>query len=140
MPKTRIERTEENARPKRVPLFDQPRNKLTVGGKRSDHEYRWFNDVENRIEQAKLGGWQHVTYEDLEAVGEVTANSTRNQPKDHVSRKVGNIEMAFLMSIPKEYYNEDQAAKQRQIDEMEQQMYADHESQGFTGKLHIGRS
>jgi hypothetical protein len=135
MPKSRIDHIEENARPKRVPLFDQPRNILTVTGKRAGYEYRWFNDVDNRIERAKLGGWDHVTYEELAQVGDVTAHSTRVSPKDLVSRKVGGTDMAFLMCIPKELYEEDQAAKQRQIDELEAQMFSQAEEEGLYGKI-----
>ena len=139
MPKSRMERVEENARPARVPLFDQPRNILTVAGKKPGYEYRWFNDYDNRIERAKLGGWEHVTYEELAQIGDVTAHDKRVSPKENVSRKVGGADMAFLMCIPADLYKQDQDAKQRQIDELESQMLSQNEDEGSYGRIKLQR-
>lgn len=98
----------------RVPL-GVPRAKLQapeIKGFRT----RWINDYTGRIEQAIAGGYEHVYEKDLQ--GE--AGNTDLGEK--VSRIVGRNEdasplRAFLMKIKEEWYQEDQRAKRKQLDE-----------------------
>jgi hypothetical protein len=67
----------------------------------------WFNETPGRIQRAQEAGYEHVT--------------TDGKP---VSKVVGTAEgggalTAFLMEIPEEWYTEDMAAQQREIDEKE---------------------
>ena len=107
-------------RPKRVPLTDQARDILTVVGKNDDFVYRWVNDVDGRIDRYKLAGYEIVTDTELE-IGQRTVDtaSTVGTP---VSKKVGPGITAYLMRILREYYEEDQAAKQDEITQREKAM------------------
>lgn len=67
----------------------------------------WFNETAGRIQRAEEAGYTHV-----EANGKP------------VQKVVGTAEgggplNAFLMEIPQEWYDEDMAAQQREIDEKE---------------------
>lgn len=124
-------------RPDRVPLYDQARNVLTVKGKEDGFEYRWFNDEDERISNAKLGGWEIVTNEDLK-IGDRTVDSTGASSASPVSKKVGLGVTAFLMRIPKEFYDEDQRKKQEALDERENTMRSEALAERY-GKFEIGR-
>lgn len=124
-------------RPDRVPLHDQPRDLLTVKHKKEGMVYRWFNDVENRVEKAKRAGWEIVTNEDLR-IGERSVDESTHSGTGPISKKVGLGVVAYLMQIPQEYYEEDQASKQAEITEKEATMRSDALSERY-GKLEIGR-
>jgi hypothetical protein len=75
---------------------------------RPGYHRHWFNDVAGRVARAQEGGYEHV--------------------KDHegknVTRIVGTAEgggalHAFLMEIPEEWYQEDMAAQQNEINAKE---------------------
>lgn len=93
----------------------------------------WFNETAGRIQRAQEAGYEHVTVD--------------GKP---ISKVVGTAEgggalNAFLMEIPEEWYNEDMAAQQREIDEKEKSIKerniegskADQES--IYGKVSIGQ-
>lgn len=138
----KIEHVDEDAGTSRVPLFDQPRNVLTVSGSSKDYVQRWFNDVDERIHKAKLGGWEIVTYGDLKAVGDRTVNTTKHSDKEPVTKPVGGGITAYLMQIKKEWYEQDQAAKQAQVDELEQSMLPEDKDDQHSrtyGRINISR-
>ena len=67
----------------------------------------WFNETVGRIQRAQEAGYEHVVAE--------------GKP---VQKVVGTAEgggalNAFLMEIPQEWYDEDMAAQQREIDDKE---------------------
>lgn len=117
----RFNRPEEN-RPKRVPIHEQHRNVMTASQK-PGFVRRWVNDVADasggsRIEKFKLAGYMVV--EDEVKVGD-TQVKNQNQTLGTGARKVvdSSGKTAVLMEIPKELYEEDQRAKQRQVDAQE---------------------
>lgn len=137
-----IEHVDENARTSRVPLFDQPRNVLTVSGADKSFVQRWFNDVDERIHKAKLGGWEVVTYGDLKAVGDRTVDTQRHSDKEPVTKAVGGGTIAYLMQIKREWYEQDQAAKQARVDELEQSMLPEDKDDQHSrtyGRINISR-
>lgn len=107
------------ARKKRVPL-GVPRSRLTVP-ERHGYKRRWINDDgKGRLQAAKEGGYTHVEDPDLMA----GQDGGGDRPDSRVSRIVGRAEggkplRAFLMEIPSELYQEDQASKQRALDEVD---------------------
>lgn len=107
------------ARRKRVPL-GAPRSRLTVP-ERPGYKRRWINDDgKGRLQAAKEGGYTHVEDPDLMA----GQDGGGDKPDSRVSRIVGRAEggkplRAFLMEIPSELYKEDQASKQRALDEVD---------------------
>jgi len=72
---------------------------------------RWINDWPGRVENAKAGGWKHV--------------EEHGKP---VTRNVGVAESggplhAYLMEIPRQFYDEDQADKTQGLNEIDAQIY-----------------
>ena len=93
--------------------FGVQRLKLTLDGKtmqRLNAEGkvpRWFNDKEDRIQRALESDYEFVTYDDVK-VGDKEEGDEDRRIKKHVGRGV----YSYLMAIPKEYYDEDQAIKE----------------------------
>lgn len=84
---------------------------------------RVVNDTGNRIEQFRERGWEVVMDEDARpGDGNIDAG-VDTQVGSPVSRAVGQAKEAntnaVLMEIPKEWYDEDQQAKQDEIDRRE---------------------
>ena len=107
-----------SARPKRTPISG--RNILTVKGKEAGFEYRIVNDSGDRIEMFKDAGWELVDSKDVTVGDRRVDRTTSEGSKAQVS--VGGGTKAFVMRIPKEFYDEDQAAKNKRIDALEESM------------------
>ena len=110
---TREEQLDE-ARPERIPLHEQRRNRLTVTDKDPNYIYRIVNDIGDRIDQFKAAGYEIV--EKSHKVGDVNGN---NAVGSGTRVNVGSGVRGVLMRIKKEFYDADQAAKQRAITEAE---------------------
>ena len=106
-------------RPSRVPVGVQ-KAITTVYDQDVNYVYRWVNDVDDRIERFKLGGWEIVDSKSVR-VGQRSVDST-GKMSGTISRNVGSSRTAFLMRIKKEYYEQDQAEKARIIKESEDAM------------------
>lgn len=124
-------------RPKRVSLKDQ-RDQHTFEGRDPNFEYRFVNDIEdhlgNRVERFKKAGWTPVQ-KDEGKVGEARVDGNQSKTVSYVERTVGRKMKAILMKIPKEWYTEDQAAKQKELDDQEKQMRRDALENSDYGKL-----
>lgn len=108
-----------SVRPRRTPLT--MRNKLTVKNVDPNYQYRIVNDVEDRVELFKERGYEIVTDAQV-------GDSRVDRPSSLGSTteiSVGQNVKAVVMRIPKEWYQEDQAVKQAQIDALEASMNAD---------------
>ena len=81
---------------------------------------RWFNDDPGRIERAQGGGYKFVKPEHAMSLGQGALHSDGNDPESNarVSIVVNRdpVIRAYLMEIPKKFYDEDQAAKAAQVD------------------------
>ena len=124
-----------SARPKRTPISG--RNVLTVKGKEVGYEYRIVNDSGDRIEMFKDAGWELVDSKDVTVGDRRVDRTTSEGSKAQVS--VGQGTKAFVMRIPKEYYDEDQAAKNKQIDALEESMKKQALSAGDYGDIKTTR-
>ena len=122
-------------KPKRVPMGR--RDVLNVVGinDRDQFEYRWMNDVDDRLHRAMGAGYSFVDSSG-KTVGDATPESARGTGSV-MSKRVGSGHTAFLMKIPKEWYDEDQARKAREIAANEAEMKKDltDASQGKYGKI-----
>lgn len=127
--------TEKNSpkRPKRVPLGT--RNVLTAP-KKKGYVRRFVNDEADRVAQFEAAGYEVVRAET--EVGDPKAGKAA-QVGSVVRPPVGEGRNAVLMEIKEEYYQEDQDAKQRQIDEGERDMRSNTNSgrDGTYGKVDI---
>lgn len=113
------------------------RNILTVRGKDPNYEYRIVNDVEDRITQFQEAGYEIVSDESVQ-VGDkrVSAASSIGSAKQ---LSVGGGTKAYVMRIRKDWYEEDQATKLRQVAAQEDSIKAK-ALDGNYGKLEISRS
>lgn len=127
---------EERVRVRRSPL-DGGRDKLAVANQDPNYVYRWVNDVPGRIEQLKERGYEVVT-QNVE-VGQSTVDRGTNTGSGR-SIQVGGGVTGVLMRIPREYYQEDQAAKAAENDALEAAMRRKAKEASDFGTLTISRS
>lgn len=118
---SKAQSTERRRSPnKRVPL-GVPRQKMTTPSK-PGYVRRWINDHNNRIQRAQQAGWEFVTDPNLH-VGENVESGDRSDgsmKRMPVGTQEGGSPLyAYLMEIPREYYDEDQQAKQQKVDEID---------------------
>ena len=120
---------------KRIPIHEA-RNILTVNTPEG-YVDRWVLDhPKGRIQRFIQAGYRHVSDPELQ-VGDESIDGDR-APGDAVAKPEGKSgNMLYLMRISKELYDEDQAAKQRVIDESEQELYKQVEKPGHYGSLKI---
>lgn len=113
-----VERPQRVSRETRMPVSG-PRDILTVTKKDPNYVYRWVKDQPGRMQRFLDAGYETVVHETQ--VGQRTVDSG-SRLGSAVTRLDGAY-MLVLMRIPIEWYNEDQDAKQRQVDAMEQALY-----------------
>lgn len=112
-------------RKKRVPLGAQ-RMKGKVENLDPKYKGRWINDTPGRIQMALEGGYQFVTAESV-VVGEGDYNggdfsSMKHQHGGHDAS--GKPYRRYFMAIRRELYDEDQAFKQSELDEVDESIRA----------------
>jgi hypothetical protein len=122
-----------NTRVKRTPVGQ--RNVLTVSGKEPEFTYRVVNDTGDRIAQFIEAGYEFVDAA-THRVGDKRVNSASPEgSKAQVS--VGKGDKAFVMRIKNEWYSEDQLAKQKEIDRLEQSIKQTASGTGDYGSVSI---
>lgn len=126
-------------RPQRIPVSGG-RNILTVHGKDPNYAYRWVNDNDAgmRIEKFKQGGWEVVQKDTEVKVGDKVVDQG-SVVGSVTTRYVGQGTTAVLMRIPLEWYEEDQAAKQAELDKIDESMRSEGSAPGNYGSLSIQR-
>lgn len=110
---------EASARPRRTSLSQ--RNRLAVKNKEPGYVYRIVNDVDDRIEDLEERGYEIVPQAKLGRVGDKRVDDP-SAPGSSSLISVGQGTKAVVMRIKEEYYAEDQAFKQKQVDDTEQTM------------------
>lgn len=118
----------------RVPVSQ--RNVLTVKGKDPAYEYRVVNDVDDRIAQFLEGGYELVDKDSHDVGDKRVSQGTSVGSKKVFS--VGQGIKGHLMRIPKELYEQDQAAKQGFVSRQEASI-KEKALDGNYGKLEISR-
>jgi hypothetical protein len=93
------------------------RNVLTVEGQDPNFHYRVVNDVGDRVERFKEKGYEVVSDENIR-VGDSRV-ATPKGVGSPVTASVGGGMKAVVMRQSREWFNEDQAEKQRYVDEIE---------------------
>ena len=99
------------------------RNVLTVQGKDPNFEYRVVNDTGDRVAQFESQGYEIVTDSNIKVGDRRIANPTKEGSP--VRTSVGGGIQAYVMRIPKEFYKEDQEAKQTYVNDTEAAMKKD---------------
>lgn len=113
-----MSRTRETRSNTRTPVSGN-RDVLNASGIPEGMVGRWVNDEDSsyRIQKFQKAGYEFVTSDGV-TVGDRSANST-NGIGSVVSRPVGGGKTAYLMAQRKDWYEEDQSAKQASIDSVE---------------------
>lgn len=112
------------------------RNVLTVSGKEPGYEYRFVNDVGDRVQEFIDNGWDVVPSKDVK-IGDkrLSAAGVQGTP---AQASVGQGTKAVLLRIREDWYKEDQAAKQAYVQKTEEAM-KEKALDGTYGKLEISR-
>lgn len=108
----------ENKRPSRLSI-NEARNFLTVKNKDPGRVYRWVNDIEdgNRVHFMTLRGYRIEMDNNLKVGDEKVSDASMiGSP---VKKHVGNGKYAYLMSIERSLWEEDDKAKQKLVTERE---------------------
>lgn len=103
-------------RPVRTPLGQ--RNILTVRGKEPGYEYRFVNDIGDRVQEFLDNGWEVVKQEDVR-IGDKRLGTPSGAEGSVATAAVGRGTQAYLLRIREEWYKEDQEAKQDHVDRTE---------------------
>lgn len=110
-----------SGRVKRQPVGQ--RGRLNVGGKDPNYEYRFVNDIGDRVQMFQEAGYEIVTKE-KHSVGDNrldVASSEGTAASVSVGVKPnGEGQRAYLMRQKKEWYSEDQEAKLTKIREFQE--------------------
>lgn len=118
MAKTQSETQAKRVRVRRAPT-DGARDILAVANQDPNYVYRWVNDTPGRIQRLMERGYEIVT--DHVEVGQSTVDRG-SQLGGAVTKQVGQGVTGVLMRIPREYHEEDQAAKDAENDAIEAAM------------------
>lgn len=112
---------EVTGRSTRVPL-GVARTKLAVAG-RAGYVRRWINDKEGRLQNAEAAGYQFVSDPNLR-IGDADISNENRDLGARTSRVVDQTtgQKAYLMEIKAEFYEEDQEAKAKQLDETDRRI------------------
>ena len=123
-------------RPKRVPINGY-RNILSVMGQEPGWHYCWVN--EDKVPRYEQAAYEFVTHDVI--VGDRRVNAA-SQIGGKVSLAVGNQLIAYLMRVLQEYYDEDMAALNAEIDKQDAGMQSQLNSgaDGQYGKVQIEQS
>ena len=123
--------------------FGAARPKLEVAVdelRESGYHVHWFNDTDARISEAEAAFYEFVTWKEI---GGVRGKDGAGKPDERVSKRVGTNDdgtalIAYLMKIPVEYYQEDEAAKQEQDAEKVRAMQQGLDDKNTTGEGRYG--
>lgn len=134
-----IERIRKNRVPPGIPSknLDYPQ--------REGYARRVVCDRHGRLDRFLAGGWSFVQQDDLEEKASGTLKAgTREGVDSRVSQVVGTHKdnrpmTGYLMEIPEELYEEDQAVKMEHIDSLEAGLRQGSDADGGTGPGKDGR-
>ena len=112
------------------------RNVLTVSGQEAGYHYRVVNDTGDRIQRFLDAGYELVQQKDV-VVGDRRVNSASAEGTN-AQVSVGGGQKAYVMRIKDEWRQEDERAKQAEVDSLEASTKAK-ALDGTYGKLEISR-
>lgn len=124
-----------SGRTQRTPIGK--RNVLTVAGKEPGYAYRIINDTGDRVQEFLDAGYELVKDNSVR-VGDKRVNKGTSEGSI-VNLSVGQGQKATIVRQRQEWYDEDQAAKQARVNELESSTKVK-ALDGTYGKLEITRS
>lgn len=111
--------TSGEGRRERVPMGGL-KQKLRVMNKDPNYHYHWFNDYGSKLFDAEQAGYEYVTTDSQPGISQGIGKK--------VSYRVGSSAdgqpmSAYLMRIKREWYEQDQQAKAKNIDAVDAQIH-----------------
>lgn len=137
LPKVDQPRAKRNKK-ERIPVNGNTRNILTVSNRDPDYHYRWVLNDPDRVEKLQDAWYEVVQNDGQTKVGDRKVDTTAGT-SSVIEARAGGGRKYVLMRQHKEYWLEDQAAKQRQIDDTEAEMRREATKDRY-GKMEIDRS
>lgn len=128
--------TSKTERVRRTPI-NGTRNRLNVRGKEPGFVYRIVNDTDDRVQTFIDMGYEIVNDTSVTVGDKRIANPTQEGSPLKVS--VGQGVQAYVMRQRQDWYDEDQRAKQKLVDELEASMKREATSNGLDGILKISK-
>ena len=124
-------------RVRRVPISGN-RDVLTAP-KREGYVRRFVNDDERglRIQMFQNAGWALVRDKDVQIGDKNVTNRNNSIAADVVRSHVGSGRYAYLMEIKREWYEEDQKAKEEELKKTDDAMRAQSNEEGRYGEIKI---
>lgn len=137
MSRESVAKSPASGRVRRTPIGG--RNVLSVQGKDDNFVYRFVNDTGDRVQMFKEAGWEPVLASDVRIGDRRVDSATPEGSIAQASISRQTHEKAIVMRIPKDWYEEDQRAKQARVDELERSTKQQALSTNDYGKLDIGK-
>lgn len=122
-------------RPERIPVSAAGRDILTVANQDPNYVYRWVNDTQGRIQTYRNGGYELVEATSAGTIGVGHQAGDASTVGEYVTRYMGQEVVAYLMRIPREFYEQDQEAKYRDIQETEARIYGKKDTEDTYGSI-----
>lgn len=110
---------------------------LALSNKEAGYEYRFVNDTADRVQRFLDAGWEMVPANSV-TIGDKRINNPTPEGTNAVA-SVGQGMKAYILRIKDEWYQEDQAAKQAEVNAIEDATKAE-ALNGTYGKLEISRN
>ena len=124
----------QTTRVTRASINGGKRNVLTISGKDPNYKYRVVNDVGDRVTSLRERGYEIVSDPSVKLGDRRVANPA--QEGSPVMASVGGGTKGYVMRIKKEWFDEDQKAKAKEISYTEASMVAQ-AKEGMYGKLEL---
>ena len=112
------------SRPTRIPMSGSRKRMHVDPDLFPGYHIAWINDQKDLLYRAKRALYEHVTVNEIPGWGNGDVDSA-NSTDSLVSMKVGGDVTAYLMKLPIEYWEEDQAAKRAINEAKERDMKKD---------------
>ena len=116
---SKVDRSEPVRGATRIPVASNRAPLSYRGLDKENFSYRWVSDRDERIAMFLEAGYEFTKPTSQKIVGDPQVDST--SIVDRVKKSKGGTTQ-FLMQLPIKLYDEDQKAKQREVDEIEDSM------------------
>ena len=121
-------------RPRRTSI-NGARLRTEIRNKEAGFKYRLVNDIDDRVQDFIDRGYEIVTDTNVSVGDKRVANPSAEGSPIKVS--VGNGVQGYVMRIKEEWWKEDHDAKNKLINEREEQINRDAKVNNFYGKVEI---
>jgi hypothetical protein len=123
----------------RVPVASNRAPLVVKGFDHDNYAGRWVDDRDERIAMFLEAGYEFVTKEQAKVSKEDKTIDSSSGLDSRVKKPGGQGKTLYLMRLPRQFYNEDQLAKQREVDEIERAMAASGKDGVDYGQVSMGQ-